>query len=325
MSSQSPVPVAITIRNFFPPALASKSSHRQKQDVAKNFSYTRGDCINLPSCQLDIVQNHDNDETIIYSQLSSGAHPHWNHVNEHIQNSLDYIDTITARFTVQDQTIEAPLDPSQLKRISQSDTMTIPHSLPPNAILIHYDDGWTRVMPGLYSLLTKRQIIEECKVEGGEVFSEDVFDVLGEANDDVEISNQTEGAKKESLYDDKVFYLLGERDNNSYGQTANVPYKSSESTGPSQNVVQTMEQDGNFEVINSSTGNNDSEHGDQQTVESELPDPPSFLIGESDEANRIQKEVETLMKQVEYEQEQLKIEETMIHQVSISFPYTAAD
>lgn len=39
--------------------------------------------------------------------------------------------------------------------------MIIPHTLPPNTILIHYDDGYTRVLPSVYSLLLQREIIYE--------------------------------------------------------------------------------------------------------------------------------------------------------------------
>ena len=326
----SPAPVAITIRNFFPPALASKSSPPQKQqqdDNTKNFSYTRGDYINLPSCQLDIIEKCDNDERIIYSQSSGGAHPHWNHVNEHIQDNLDRIHSLMARLTVENKSIETPLDPSQLKRISQSDTMTIPDSLPPNAILIHYDDGWTRVLPGLYTLLVKRQIIQDCieiVQDDGNIFSESAFDTLGDVNndDDTEIPTQSEVvvAQVDTVYDDKVFDLLGESNNQSSTQAVKVADGTSELTGPS-TTLYTADQDDNSNVTNSEANDSAGKENKHHTATTELPDPPSSLTSGLDEATRIQNEVARLRTQVEYEQEQLEIEEMMIHQVSTCYSF----
>mmetsp|Transcript_15425 Transcript_15425/g.28056 ORF Transcript_15425/g.28056 Transcript_15425/m.28056 type:complete len:101 (+) Transcript_15425:501-803(+) len=48
---------------------------------------------------------------------------------------------------------------------NRNNSMIIPHSLPPNTILLHYDDGYTRVLPNLYWLLVQKGIITECVMD----------------------------------------------------------------------------------------------------------------------------------------------------------------
>ena len=48
---------------------------------------------------------------------------------------------------------------------NRNNVMIIPHSLPPNTILLHYDDGYTRVLPNLYWLLVQKGIITECVMD----------------------------------------------------------------------------------------------------------------------------------------------------------------
>jgi len=71
---------------------------------------------------------------------------------------------------------------------------SIPNSLPPNSILIHYSDGTTRVCPHLYELLLKRGVLEiesnknnnlsdEVEVDKfAKRFEDDMFDVLDSSN-----------------------------------------------------------------------------------------------------------------------------------------------
>ena len=69
----------------------------------------------------------------------------------------------------------------------------IPHSLTPNAVLIHYDDGCTRVLPSLYWLLIHINVIEQSTdvlltnpdVEDGLArFNERAFDFLGDGSEE---------------------------------------------------------------------------------------------------------------------------------------------
>jgi hypothetical protein len=180
-------------------------------------------------------------------QSHGTPHPRWDHVNERLLLSSTGPVPITecyARFVILnhgDDTrdgeavlAEITLNPWKLRCLpSESDNtnnnhntdnnsgrsrrnnmtsgmqMIIPHTLPPNTILIHYDDGCTRVLPDVYSLLLQREIIrEEANNRDGAgelgwggkqpqerevpVFEEKVFDLLAEkSNSDVDVSLDT--------------------------------------------------------------------------------------------------------------------------------------
>eukprot|EP00970_Alexandrium_tamarense_P005199 scaffold845_cov199-Alexandrium_tamarense.AAC.12 len=153
---------------------------------------------------------------------------------------------------------EVPLHPSHLRCIplpddarsisSSNSTMNIPSSLPPNAILIHYTDGYTRVLPSLYELLVQKGIVEKNAsgvlnarygsaddgCEGGDKgreearFDEKVFDVLGEGGTNdagardataTTTDEQPEEKGTNSVYvDAKVFDLLG-KENTAHAST----------------------------------------------------------------------------------------------------------
>lgn len=153
---------------------------------------------------------------------------------------------------------EVPLHPSHLRCIplpddarsifSSNSTMNIPSSLPPNAILIHYTDGYTRVLPSLYEVLVQKGIVEKNAsgvlnarygsaddgCEGGDKgreearFDEKVFDVLGEGSTNgagaidataTKTDEQPEEKGTNSVYvDDKVFDLLG-KENTAHAST----------------------------------------------------------------------------------------------------------
>eukprot|EP00804_Cyclotella_cryptica_P029148 CCRYP_005317-RB/>CCRYP_005317-RB protein AED:0.06 eAED:0.06 QI:119/1/1/1/1/1/2/1147/501 len=198
----------------------------------------------------------DNDITTICTLPNQGggaAHPRWDHLNEHIiqkqpceddEWEKDIYPLLFARFVMLDQKAknnpsssshnnlllgEVPIHPSHLRPlpfISDASaafaTIQMPHSLPPNAILIHYDDGCTRVLPSLYWLLVRKNVIDQRTdsllttqfntEDGSARFNERAFDALGDRSEDKSSSPQDgkKNTESNSIYDDKVFDLLGE-------------------------------------------------------------------------------------------------------------------
>lgn len=319
---QPAVPISVTIRNFFPPAIKSTDQKIEHgRQVTKNTSYIkRSEYINIPPCRLDIIDKSDavNDK-VIYSKSASGAHPHWNHLNESIkQDMLDNVSTV-ARFTVDNKSIETPLHPSKLKPIAHSDIMTIPDSLPPNAILILYDDEYTRVAPSLYSLLVNRQIIDDiAEAETSDVFSESAFDILGDATD-VEIFSHNK-VKTDGVYDEKAFDLLGDgepsievkrfnqdtvdtNDDQQDKQHASTNNQSNFETNPIKHAAVNCE-----EAVLITNQINDSPPSNG------LQDPPDSKV--QDLVLQMQKEVAELRQQVQREQELMQREENLLNQVS---------
>lgn len=187
------------------------------------------------------------------NQAGGSAHPRWDHLNEHINQEIishnddwekDIYLLLFARFVIVDQKTnnrpssssheesllaEIPLHPSHLRTLPfTSDasatfaTIQIPHSLTPNAVLIHYNDGCTRVLPSLYWLLIHKNVIEQCTgssltnqvhaEDGSTRFNERAFDFLGdgsEENSSLRRNGET-STESNSIYDDKVFDLLGD-------------------------------------------------------------------------------------------------------------------
>lgn len=315
-TNKTPIPVCISIRNFFPQSIP-KSSNDQHQESKATSCMNRNESINLPPCQLDIIDKSEDNIRIICSLSARGAHPLWNHLDEKIdQGVLD--DSIYARFTIHNKLIEVPLCPSKLNTISQSDNITTPESLPPNAILIHYDDGRTRVVPSLYSLLVKRNVVQEfVEVEKGEVFSESTFDVLGDIDgakslDEKQISVTV--ANSDAMYDDKVFDLLGDETlagDKSFDEAVSA---NEEITKPhdSPNAININARDDNEVALTE----NSSSSAAAASSQSALPDPP-LVISESDDVLIMQRKMSALRQQMQKEQDLLKREEMMIHQVSM--------
>jgi hypothetical protein len=313
-TNKTPIPVCISIRNFFPPSIP-KSSNDQHQESKATSCMNRNESINLPPCQLDIIDKSEDNIRIIYSLSARGAHPLWNHLDEQIdQGVLD--DSIYARFTIHNKLIEVPLCPSKLNTISQSDNIKTPESLPPNAILIHYDDGRTRVVPSLYSHLVKRNVIQEfVEVEKGEVFSESTFDVLGDIDDAKSLDEKqisVTAANSDAMYDDKVFDLLGDETagDQSFDEAVGA---NEEITKPhdTTNAINVNARD-DYEVALTENSSSSAAAASQSV----LPDPP-LVVSESDDVLIMQRKVSALRQQVQQEQDLLKREEMMIHQVSM--------
>ena len=205
-------------------------------------------------------------EIMLYSseKMNRTAHPRWDHLDEQLllseeddlQDDDDLLANMYARFVaIRDNDDENPaavekdeiilaevsLHPSNLRRLPAEDhdhnnnnnsgknNMAIPDSLPPNAILLYYADGYTRVLPNLYELLVRKGIatenIEIDPIRGSEreddnkdendsdedeknksVFEDDAFDALGTKSEEAGVDNLKENAM--NLSDDKVFALL---------------------------------------------------------------------------------------------------------------------
>ena len=328
-------PVSITIRNFFPSKFWSntkytKLSQQESGRTKTNFSYNkRSECIHLPLCQLDIVRKDsstNDDIQTYYSMTSGGAHPHWNHLNEHIGAIPEDNSSLFARFTVDNQIIiEIPLHPSHLKCISHSDVMEIPPSLPPNAILIHFDDGWTRVVPSCYSLLLKQQLIQECVLlENEDVFKESLFDMLGDANRN---DKTIDVASKESVYDDKVFDLLGSKSimvsdhSDKSDETDMDPSPELKNKANDAFIVSSVDRIAEERAINSEIAIDAKTIEDDVTTahsssNNKLPDlPPLYHEPHLDEDSRIQTEILELQRKVQLEQELLQRDEMTIQEV----------
>ena len=174
-------------------------------------------------------------ETILYSseKLNCTAHPRWDHLDEQLLLSDDTVQdddllaNLYARFVaIRNDDNEQPaateekdeivlaqvsLHPSNLRRLPAKDddhnnssssgkNMTIPDSLPPNAILFHYADGYTRVVPNLYGLLVQKGITTE----------NIVVDPLNKSeNEDNDANDNDEDDKNKSVFEDDAFDALG--------------------------------------------------------------------------------------------------------------------
>jgi len=177
-------------------------------------------------------------------KLNYTAHPRWDHLDEQMllldEDGQTYyrdddddhlLANLYARFiairhhvketpaaTMENDDIllaEVSLHPSNLRRLPAKDddddpinngknTATIPDSLPPNAILFHYADGYTRVMPNLYGLLLQKGIIAENieldPIRGGEKEEE------GDNNENT--IDDEEDEKNKSVFEDDAFDVL---------------------------------------------------------------------------------------------------------------------
>ena len=100
---------------------------------------------------------------------------------------------------------------SQSSKINNT-TIQIPNTLPPNTILLHYTDGYTRTTPSIYWMLVSKNVISEY------IPSIDIIDNNNNNNDDSgdgkrQQRQQQQGDDRkeaEQLFDDKVFNVLGE-------------------------------------------------------------------------------------------------------------------
>ena len=85
--------------------------------------------------------------------------------------------------------------------------MLIPEFLPPNAILLHYNDGYTRVMPDLYSLLVAKGIVtENITLDPLRKGGSSTGDMNNEENDN---DDNDSDEKNTSVFEEGAFDVLG--------------------------------------------------------------------------------------------------------------------
>jgi len=252
---------------------------------------------------------------------------------------------------------EIPLHPSNLRRLptitsndnqdtnntnNNNTSMIIPNPLPPNTILLHYNDGYTRTIPNIYWTLVQRGIICESIVDpvikrygSGEEyvegekdnndddrFEDKAFNVLPDNNVELKQSGESHEEKlDESSFsnlqddratlnisqttDDKVFDLLGEAESSSIAQPVQGE---SDTVVPDQNVAQNSvaeEFEQSTEVL--------SQENEETPHESLLELPP---LSVSAECQTTQDEIEELRRLIKMEQQLLE-EERSIQQVSV--------
>jgi len=264
---------------------------------------------------------------------------------------------------------EIPLHPSKLRRlptITSNDTnnnttqsnsnnntsMIIPNPLPPNTILLHYNDGYTRTVPNIYWTLVQRGIIcesivdpvikrygsgEEYNGEGekkdrdDDRFEDKAFDVLPGDGVESKQSRTSDEEKLDESYssnqqddiasardnsqttDDKVFDLLGEAEATS--STAQ-PIQATPKLTDTISIPDTSDAAPNL-VEKSPIGEQSTKglsQENEETPQSLLPELPPLSI--SADCQTSQDEIEELRRLVKMEQHLLEEEQRSIQQVS---------
>jgi hypothetical protein len=194
----------------------------------------------------DYNESPADSEILLYSseKLNCTAHPRWDHLDEQLLlrfddlkdvDDDDLLSHLHARFSTvrdchdhhvnDDETIvlaEVSLHPTNLRRLptkhdddidyaksistSGKNNMIIPESLPPNAILLHYNDGYTRVVPDLYGLLVKKGIISENVIVDPLRKNVDEENGGGGGGGD---DDDNDDDKNRSVFEDDAFNMLG--------------------------------------------------------------------------------------------------------------------
>ena len=221
--------------------------------------------------------------------------------------------------------------------------MIIPNPLPPNTILLHYNDGYTRTIPNIYWTLVQRGIICESIVDpvikrygSGEEYNEEgekkdrdddrfedkAFDVLPgddvgpkqpEISDDEKLDEESSSGQQDQATrddsqstDDKVFDLLGEAEGDS--SKAQPIQGESDTVVPDKNVAQNSvaeELEQSIEVLSQE---------DEETPHESLPELPP--LSTSEDCQTTQDEIEELRRLIKMEQHLLEEEPRSIQQVS---------
>jgi len=198
-----PVPIAVVVHNFLPPlAIAPAESSSKKWfrlDHTTNL---------LVSVRLEIILIEGDNSRIIFSSQyeQSSTRPMWDHLNERIkdwdQDWLEQSSSAFVRIIFLDKNGDnsvlidsVPLHPKFLRRLPGCEESQLdephPSALPPNAVLIHYNDGLVRVEASLYHVLLNQGAIHEQNPTDASLiiddvlenrrklrFHDDVFDVL---------------------------------------------------------------------------------------------------------------------------------------------------
>ena len=232
--SSVPLPVSVTLYNLLTPTGNQHDSKKKgvfrpeytadllvpvhlNVVIASKDTERGNDMLDEDGCD-----QADDDILVFTASNDRGAiHPSWDHLDERIdlfnaseENDLKPIyQSMRIRIIATPEAnakrllVDIPLHPSLLRRLPE-DTDTAedeggisweqrppPKELPPNAILIDFSDGSTRVLSSLYHLLLERNVIVEPDPRDASLlqdedeehrrmsrFTDDVFDTLDQAN-----------------------------------------------------------------------------------------------------------------------------------------------
>jgi hypothetical protein len=188
-----PIPIAVTVHNVLTESSSSDSSNKSK------WFRTQHETSLLPPLQLEVVVVVDDVTRIVYKspvEIQS-VQPSWEHLEERIDLPGEWwleealYQSMRLRFTItrikpQDDDsgtttnndnsivfLEIPIYPAKLERLN-----VIPECLPPNACLVQYSDGSTRVPHNLFQVLLDSQLTKPPPIEDFSRFGDDAFSVL---------------------------------------------------------------------------------------------------------------------------------------------------
>ena len=177
-SSKIPIPIAATLHNLMTETPSGeKKWFRPEHDTGL-----------LPQVRLDILVE---DGEIVYSKESTkSVHPSWEHLEERIDLSGEWwlnescYKSMKFRFTLLEADtsdidsnnsifLEVPIYPSSLQRLDCT-----PDALPPNACIVYFSDGSTRVPQNIFQVLLDGKLTEHPPIEDFSRFEDDAFRVL---------------------------------------------------------------------------------------------------------------------------------------------------
>jgi hypothetical protein len=169
-----PIPVAVSLYNV----LAEQEEQRQPKWFRPEHASTL-----LHSIRLEIIVGAD----IVYSNISESKSVRfsWEHLDERIhlpenwwKQQDDIYRSMKFRLSMPDSgawLLEFSVHPTCLQRLAE-----IPESLPPNACLVYFSDGSTRVTSTLFQILLDGKVVTQVtsQVEDFSRFEDDVFRTL---------------------------------------------------------------------------------------------------------------------------------------------------
>ena len=214
-----PLPISLTLYNLHVPLSIVATHESSSKTTLFRPEYTldllhpvRLNVVFSGNDNNTIQQEEEDTDIVLYSCQNdnhASIHPCWNHLDERIEalqddsiyNHLKCILLVSLGHSEQVMVATIPFHPSKLRRLpppeqSQQDTWQQPPpppQLPPNAILVTFSDGSTRVCPPLYHLLLEQDVIQEDNLQDSSLLQDDV-----------------EEYKQASRFEDDVFLALGD-------------------------------------------------------------------------------------------------------------------
>jgi hypothetical protein len=168
-----PIPVAVSLYNVL--------AEREEQRQPKWFRPEHASAL-LHSIHLEITVGAD----IVYSNISESKSVRfsWEHLDERIhlpenwwKQQDDIYRSMKFRLSMPDSgawALEFSVHPTCLQRLAE-----IPEALPPNACLVYFSDGSTRVTSTLFQILLDAKVTQvTSQVEDFSRFEDDVFRTL---------------------------------------------------------------------------------------------------------------------------------------------------